>query len=156
MDTCFGRRNVRRQQYLLRRFGQVFAYGWGSAARPFPVWVETTTWNLPNGDTRPYPCLDGFFEGERSAELIITKGLLDAPLRFPLGVWFATDAPMRQSPVNTAVAALVRNVDCEARMPWYGTAVVLKYSGSRRWSYIDMTEYDLGGLASYYMSQQDV
>ena len=87
--------------------------------------------------------------------MIITAGLLDAQLQYPLGIWFPPAAAVEQSPVNNAVAAFVRNNNGESRLPWYGTAVVMKYSGSRRACYVEMTNYDLGSVAAYYMSQQD-
>ena len=121
-----------------------------------PVWISLLHLPHSSGKTRAYPKLEPFLGYKLADELIISVGLLGARLRYPLSVWFPVDAPLQYSPINESLASLVENKTSEVRRPWYGTAVVLKYSGTRRSRYVNMTEYDLGGLASYYMDHQDI
>lgn len=102
---------------------------------------------------RPEVDLTPFFLDEADqGEIVINAGLSGAIIRYPLSMWFSQRAANEQFPENRAMAGLVRT--SRVRAPWYGIAVVLKYGGSRCTRYVDMTEYDLGAVAAYFMTFQ--
>ena len=98
------------------------------------------------------PLLDAFFIGEHPGELVLNEGLLGAPIRYPLSVWFCSHQAEHRLPENRAITSLLRGLRIER--PWYGVVVALKYGGTRCSSYVDITEFDLGHIAAYFMGAQ--
>ena len=124
------------------------------SVHPIPVLIkvrDTSTSDHRSG--RAQADLTPFFIGDAEcAEVVLNTGLLDARIRFPLGLWYSPRAVRDKYPENRAMAHLVR-IDYP-KTPWYGPAVVVKYCGSRCSGFADVTETDLTSVAAYFMGFQ--
>ena len=120
------------------------------ADRPTEVYigyVTSTTSDSRGG--RPVALLSGFFGSEQPGELVLNAGVGGAPIRSPLSVWFSPTCARAYAPENRSVEVLAGRRSVGS--PWYGPAVVLKYSGSRCSSYVDMTALDLTNFSAYFL-----
>lgn len=106
---------------------------------------------MPPSDTSlgpcPSPMVQSWFTG-RTSSLTLTQGLNQEPLRFPLQVWYDSDALSRGAPVNRAIYRITSG---QAGRAWSGPVVVLKFSGSRRQSYTEASLNDLPALSAYFL-----
>ncbi|KAI0740652.1 hypothetical protein C8Q76DRAFT_609451 [Earliella scabrosa] len=99
-------------------------------------------------DCMPIPRLTPFFPDGPPIELVLEKGLHGVHMRYPLSLWYSPHAFEQKESQNQAVSALVKHV---VHRPWYGTLVVLKYSGSRRRLFANVCDLDLGALSAFFM-----
>jgi len=96
----------------------------------------------------PTPLVQPWFPDGRYSHLTLTQGLNQEPLRFPLQVWYDSDALSRGSPVNRSVYRITSG---QANRAWSGNVVVLKFSGSRRQGYSEASMNDLPALSAYFL-----
>ncbi|KZS94613.1 hypothetical protein SISNIDRAFT_453563 [Sistotremastrum niveocremeum HHB9708] len=111
--------------------------------------IKCTPTSSATRQTCPSPLVNSYFPESTPASLILTQGLNQEPLRFPLQVWYCPVSMARASPPNKAIHRITSG---QMRKTWCGPVVVLKYSGSRRQTYSDATTHDLGTLSAYFIS----
>ncbi|OSX64144.1 hypothetical protein POSPLADRAFT_1045259 [Postia placenta MAD-698-R-SB12] len=97
----------------------------------------------------PLPLVHDYFKEGTPNTIILTQGLNGEPLRFPLHIWYCPKALQRGSPVNRAIHRITSGA---AAKPWCGTAIVLKFNGSRRQGYADAGTNDLAALSAYFLA----
>lgn len=85
----------------------------------------------------------------RPSDIVLTQGLNQEPLRFPLHIFYCPTALRNGMPVNRAIFRITSGA---AQRAWSGPVVVLKFNGSRRQSYTDATTNDLPALSAYFLS----
>ncbi|KDQ12994.1 hypothetical protein BOTBODRAFT_111976 [Botryobasidium botryosum FD-172 SS1] len=83
------------------------------------------------------------------ASIIVTHGVGGAPLRFPLHVFYRTDVSDNEPPVNRSIFRLTSGG--RSKHIWRGNVVALKFSGTRRQGYTDITMNDLSSLVAYFL-----
>jgi len=99
----------------------------------------------------PIPVVQGYFPDSVPSQLVLTQGLNQEPLRFPLQLFYCAVSLSKGSPVNKAVRRITSG---KSQKQWSGPVVVLKYSGSRRQNYGDASTHDLATLSAYFLSLQ--
>ena len=97
---------------------------------------------------RPSPRLASFFSHECPQEVVVETGLQEHTLRYPLSIWYSQAAFARQFPVNMGIRNLARD---QKQNCWYGTVVVLRYSGHRLRMFADICDSDLSTLSVYFL-----
>jgi len=83
------------------------------------------------------------------ASIIVTHGVGGAPLRFPLHVFYRTDVSGDEPPINRSIYRLTSGG--RSKHVWRGHVVALKFSGTRRQGYTDITMNDLSSLVAYFL-----
>ncbi|KAF8518946.1 hypothetical protein BU17DRAFT_48237 [Hysterangium stoloniferum] len=116
--------------------------------KPFLITVDCVSPRDPSAGPCPNPLVQSWFSSGRCGTLTLTQGLNQEPLRFPLQVWYDSEALSRGTPVNRSVYRITSG---QARRAWSGPVVVLKFSGSRRQGYTDATLNDLPALSAYFL-----
>jgi len=122
----------------------------------FPVGEEKprliTVNCIPPSDMSVGPCprpqIEEWFDSGRCSALTLTQGLNQETLRFPLQLWYDTEAVSRNGPVNRSIFRITSG---QAQHAWSGPVVVLKFSGSRRQSYTEASLNDLPALSAYFL-----
>jgi hypothetical protein len=98
----------------------------------------------------PTPLLTQYFTDTAHPDsIVLTAGLNDEPLRFPLHLWYSPLALNKAVPVNRAIHHITSGAAARA---WCGTVVVLKFNGSRRQGYSDAGSNDLPALSAYFLA----
>ncbi|KAI0713800.1 hypothetical protein C8Q76DRAFT_620065 [Earliella scabrosa] len=101
-----------------------------------------------NATERPVPLLNPIFRTGAPSELVLTNGLQEIELRYPLSIWYCPLSFEQKIDRNKAVSGIVKN--CEHSV-WYGAIVVLKYGGRSQTAFVDVQETDLVTLSAYFM-----
>ena len=101
-----------------------------------------------NHTPKPRPFLEAFFSLSSPVELVLDTGLQETELRYPLSIWYLQSAFDNHSPLNSAISGLLRD---RSHAPWYGTVVVLKYSGRLQTLFTDIQQADLTTLTAYFL-----
>jgi hypothetical protein len=83
------------------------------------------------------------------ASMVITNGVGGAPLRFPLHLFYRADFMMDGSRTNRAIYRLTGG---RSVYEWRGNVLALKFYGSRRQGYSDITLSDLGSLVAHFLT----
>lgn len=83
------------------------------------------------------------------ASMIVVHGVGGAPLRFPLHVFYRSDTHGEEPPVNQSIFRLTSSG--RSKHVWRGNVVALKFSGTRRQGYTDITMNDLSSLVAYFL-----
>ncbi|KDQ50707.1 hypothetical protein JAAARDRAFT_41800 [Jaapia argillacea MUCL 33604] len=105
----------------------------------------------PHGSC-PIPMLRDFFpDSPNPSHVVLTAGLNNEPLRFPLHLFYCPNSLNRGSPVNRAIHRITSGAAPKA---WCGPVVVLKFNGSRRQGYGDAGNNDLPALSTYFLAYQ--
>jgi hypothetical protein len=94
-----------------------------------------------------YPHIGGARE---PASLIITQGVGGASLRFPIQLHYRPDFDHDGSPVNKPIHRLSTG---QSTIQWRGNVLALKFSGTRRQGYTDITMNDLSSLVAYFLTK---
>jgi hypothetical protein len=97
----------------------------------------------------PVPLVREFFPRGQPQSVVLTQGLNNEPLRFPLHLWYCSISLAKGAPVNRAIH---RITSAAAPKPWSGPVLVLKFNGSRRQGYTDAGSNDLPALSSYFLA----
>jgi hypothetical protein len=79
-----------------------------------------------DGSGCPDPLLHGFFPHGAPQSVLVTQGLNNETLRYPLQLWYCPASMASQKSPNKAVHGLAAG---KASRPWFGPVVVLKHSG---------------------------
>jgi len=97
----------------------------------------------------PAPLIEPFFTAGEPKSVILTQGLNNEALRFPLQLWYCPTSLQNRTPVNRAIERV-----CSGQAPrtWCGPVVVMKYNGSRRQGYTDAGPNDLPALSAYFLA----
>ena len=144
MRWYFGLVKVRRLLSCCKRC-RVFT---GFAAKVTRVVLFYTPWLGGPGSRQPVPRLTPFFHVGDAEEIVIESGLQERRLRYPLSIWYSKMAFRTQSPVNLAIGQLRGGQSSSA---WYGTVVVLRYSGHKRLMFSDICDSDMATLSVYLL-----
>ena len=100
---------------------------------------------------RPSVQLSQYFEDGCVDEIVLALGLNGSHLRFPYSIWFCPRSLRQGWPENRAIKNLL-GTEAPWQRAWCGTVVVLKYCGTRRRGYRDMSPTDLPSIAQYFRS----
>lgn len=118
--------------------------------RPRIVNVKCRSPHRPSHDKCPVPLLHPHFDSPPES-VVLTQGLNDKLLRFPLHVFYSPIALSRASPINRSIYHITLGATPRS---WCGNVVVLKFNGSRRQGYSDTSSNDLPALSAYFLSYQ--
>lgn len=97
----------------------------------------------------PLPDVQTYFPDSVPSQLVLTQGLNQEPLRFPLQLFYCAVSLSRGTPINKSVRRITSG---KTKKNWSGPVVVLKYAGSRRLNYGDASTHDLATLSAYFLS----
>lgn len=103
-----------------------------------------------DGSTCPAPVVQGYFSESQPYAVILTQGLNGEPLRYPLHIFYCPLSLSRGSPVNNAIKRITGGA--QAKKPWCGPVLVMKFNGSRRQGYSDATSSDFTALSAYFLA----
>lgn len=103
-----------------------------------------------DGTTCPAPIVQSYFPGTQPYAVILTQGLNGEPLRYPLHIFYCPLSLSRGSPVNNAIKRITGGA--QAKKPWCGTVLVMRFNGSRRQGYSDATSSDFTALSAYFLT----
>lgn len=86
----------------------------------------------------PAPLINSYFPESTPASLILTQGLNQEPLRFPLQVWYCPVSMARASPPNKAVHRItsgqMRKTWCVSCSDFFAFQLLTIYAGVDQWS----------------------
>ena len=117
--------------------------------RPRIITISCRPSHKPSQGMCPTPLVQTFFTEGQPENIILTQGLNNEPLRFPLHLWFSPPALEKGTQVNRSIYHITSGA---AEKPWCGTVIVLKYNGSRRKGYTDAGSNDLPALSAYFLA----
>jgi len=117
--------------------------------RPQIVPVHCQPPHTPQHGVCPTPLVQDFFSDSPAQSLVLTQGLNDDTLRFPLHLFYCPVSLARGAPVNRAIHHITSGA---ARKPWSGPVLVLKFSGTRKQGYVDASTNDLPALSAYFLN----
>ena len=103
-----------------------------------------------DGMACPAPIVQSYFTDNQPYAVILTQGLNGEPLRYPLHIFYCPQSLSRGSPVNNAIKRMTGGV--QAKKPWCGPVLVMKFNGSRRQGYSDATSSDFTALSAYFLA----
>lgn len=124
------------------------------AEKPRIVIISCRPSPNPSQGMCPIPILDAYFDNQ-VRDIVLTQGLNDEPLRFPLHVWYAPQLLQKNtsSPVNRSIFYITSGLRAAASdKPWCGPVIVMKFNGSRRQGYSDASFNDFPALSTYFLS----
>ncbi|KAF8318664.1 hypothetical protein DL93DRAFT_2124797 [Clavulina sp. PMI_390] len=102
-----------------------------------------------SGPCKWTPVAGPFVGGTREpGNVIVTRGVAGAVLRFPMQIFYRADFLIDGSPPNRCIQKLTGG---HAVHQWNGNVVALKFFGNRRQGYADATNADLAALVAYFM-----
>lgn len=104
---------------------------------------------LPQQGVCPTPLVQDFFPESEPQSVVLTKGLNDDSLRFPLHLFYCPTSLARAYPVNRATQRLTSGA---APRAWMGPVLVLKFTGTRKQAYSDASTTDLPALSAYFLN----
>ena len=87
----------------------------------------------------------------RPSDIVLTQGLNQEPLRFPLHIFYCPTALRNGMPVNRAIFHITSGAAPKA---WCGPVVAFKFNGSRRHGYTDAGSNDLPALSAYFLAYE--
>ncbi|EPQ56740.1 hypothetical protein GLOTRDRAFT_39654 [Gloeophyllum trabeum ATCC 11539] len=117
--------------------------------RPRVITVQCRPQQVPANGSCPTPLVQDFFSDGQVGSIVLTQGLNNEPLRFPLHLFYSQSSLSRGAPVNRAILRITSGA---APKPWCGPVVVLKFNGSRRQGYSDAGSNDLPTLSAYFLT----
>lgn len=97
----------------------------------------------------PAPLVHPYFPAGRPESVVLTQGLNNETLRFPLQLFYCPTSLSVRTPVNRAIARITSG---KAVRQWCGPVLVLKFSGSRKTGYMDAGSNDLPALSAYFLA----
>jgi len=103
-----------------------------------------------DGTSCPAPIVQSYFTESQPYAVILTQGLNGEPLRYPLHIFYCPLSLSRGSPVNNAIKRITGGA--QAKKPWCGTVLVMRFNGSRRQGYSDATSSDFTALSAYFLA----
>jgi len=103
-----------------------------------------------DGTACPSPIVKSYFTENQPYAVILTQGLNGEPLRYPLHIFYCPLSLSRGSPVNGAIKRITGGG--QAKKPWCGPVLVMRFNGSRRQGYSDATTSDFTALSSYFLA----
>lgn len=103
-----------------------------------------------DGATCPAPIVQSYFTENQPYAVILTQGLNKEPLRYPLHIFYCPLSLSRGSPVNNAIKRMTGGA--QAKKPWCGPVLIMKFNGSRRQGYSDATSSDFTALSAYFLA----
>lgn len=106
--------------------------------------IDTST----GGPLAWQPLVQGVVSDEHPSQLVLEQGIAGDNLRFPIQLWSRGSYLNDGSPLNRSIYRLTKG---QARYPWKGPFVALKFSGTRRQGYVDMSLNDLPALVSHFL-----
>jgi hypothetical protein len=80
----------------------------------------------PDGTGCPDPLIQHYFPAGRPEAVVLTQGLGNETLRYPLQLWYCPISLSQRQPVNKAIERITSG---KAPRTWCGPVVVLKYGG---------------------------
>ncbi|KAJ7482158.1 hypothetical protein B0H11DRAFT_1723784 [Mycena galericulata] len=119
-----------------------------SEDQPRITTIECQPPQPPSQGMCPVPCLQSYFDAP-PASIVLTEGLNNEPLHFPLHIFYSDIALAEASPINRAIYHLTLRTP----KPWYGNVVVLKFNGARCQGYSEADANDLPVLSAFFRSQ---
>lgn len=103
-----------------------------------------------DGATCPAPMVQDYFTENQPYAVILTQGLNSEPLRYPLHIFYCPLSLSRGSPVNSAIKRITGGG--QAKKPWCGPVLVMRFNGSRRQGYSDASSSDFTALSAYFLA----
>ncbi|EPQ50935.1 hypothetical protein GLOTRDRAFT_50028 [Gloeophyllum trabeum ATCC 11539] len=116
---------------------------------PRLVTVQCTPQPEPTNGLCPTPLVQTFFPDDQIGSVVLTQGLNNEHLRFPLHLFYSQSSLLCRANVNRAIQRITSEA---AAKPWFGPAVVLKFNGSRRQGYSHAGANDLPTLSAYFLT----
>jgi len=116
-----------------------------------PRTVEAS-WAVVGGTTRPPPIVQSYFKDSQPCAIVLTQGSNGEPLRYPLHIFYCPLSLSQGSPVNNAIKGITGGA--QAKKPWCGPVLVMKFNGSRRQGYSDATSSDFAALSAYFLAYE--
>ncbi|KAF8677402.1 MYND finger [Rhizoctonia solani] len=104
--------------------------------------------NSTGGPLAWQPVVTNIVNDDHPSQVVLEQGIAGDNLRFPIQLWsrgaFLTDG----SALNQSIYRLTKG---QATYPWKGPFIALKFSGTRRQGYVDMSLNDLPALVSHFL-----
>ena len=122
-----------------------------SAERPQMVTVNCQICEGMQVKSCPTPLVQDYFTEGRPQVFVLTHGLSSEPLRFPLQIFYCPTSLSRGAPINKAIQRITAGA---AAKPWAGPVLVLKFNGSRRQNYTDVSTNDLPTLSAHFLGHK--
>ena len=103
-----------------------------------------------DGTPCPAPIVQSYFTENQPYAVILTQGLNGEALRYPLHIFYCPLSLSRGSPVNSAIKRITGGG--QAKKPWCGPVLVMRFNGSRRQGYSDASSSDFTALSTYFLA----
>ncbi|KZT21198.1 hypothetical protein NEOLEDRAFT_1139836 [Neolentinus lepideus HHB14362 ss-1] len=113
------------------------------------VTIQCRPQQVPSSGSCPTPLVQNYFPEGQVNNIVLTQGLNNEPLRFPLHLFYCPLSLSRGSPVNRSIFRITSGAAAKA---WCGPVIVLKFNGSRRQGYSDAGTNDLPTLSAYFLT----
>ena len=104
--------------------------------------------NSSGGPLAWQPMVNAVIQDEHPTQIVLEQGIAGDNLRFPIQLWSRGTFVNDNSPLNQSIYRLTK---AQARYPWKGPFIALKFSGTRRQGYVDMSLNDLPALVSHFL-----
>ncbi|KAJ1306892.1 hypothetical protein OPQ81_007877 [Rhizoctonia solani] len=104
--------------------------------------------NSTGGPLAWQPVVTNIVNDDHPAQVVLEQGIAGDNLRFPIQLWSRGAFQSDGSPLNQSIHRLTRG---QASYPWKGPFIALKFSGTRRQGYVDMSLNDLPALVSHFL-----
>lgn len=104
--------------------------------------------NSTGGPLAWQPVVTGPLNDDHPSQVVLEQGIAGDNLRFPIQLWSRGAFLNDGSPINQSIYRLTKG---QARYPWKGPFIALKFSGTRRQGYVDMSLNDLPALVSHFL-----
>jgi hypothetical protein len=117
--------------------------------RPRIITVNCRPLQKATQNSCPEPLLQNHFADGHIDSIVLTQGLNNEPLRFPLHLFYSPSALQKNTPMNRSINNITSGA---AAKKWCGPVVVLKFNGSRRQGYADGGSNDLPALSAYFLA----
>ncbi|KAF8757812.1 MYND finger [Rhizoctonia solani] len=116
--------------------------------KAYPIRLPARIDNSTGGPLAWQPVVTNIVNDDHPSQVVLEQGIAGDNLRFPIQLWsrgaFLTDG----SALNQSIYRLTKG---QATYPWKGPFIALKFSGTRRQGYVDMSLNDLPALVSHFL-----
>ncbi|CAE6506329.1 hypothetical protein RSOLAG22IIIB_02690 [Rhizoctonia solani] len=104
--------------------------------------------NSTGGPLAWQPVVTNIINDDHPYQVVLEQGIAGDNLRFPIQLWSRGAFLSDGSALNQSIYRLTKG---QATYPWKGPFIALKFSGTRRQGYVDMSLNDLPALVSHFL-----
>ncbi|CAE6359630.1 unnamed protein product [Rhizoctonia solani] len=104
--------------------------------------------NSTGGPLAWQPIVTNVINDDHPSQVVLEQGIAGDNLRFPIQLWSRGAFLSDGSALNQSIYRLTKG---QATYPWKGPFIALKFSGTRRQGYVDMSLNDLPALVSHFL-----